>query len=148
MKKKILSVMLVLMMIVITACGKVEIDIKALAVKIAEDGIFAEEMTVLSSDVTLKRYGMDSNDVEECIAYAATMAFVDEVAVFKAHDIEKVKQKVDEHIAAQTESYKSYRPDEVPKLSASIIKVKGDYVIVCVSEDADTASRIINEYIK
>lgn len=148
MKKKILTLILILTMFTVASCGKTEIDVNEFASKLASEGTFAEELAEISSDVTLKRYGLDENIVEECASYAATMAFVDEVVVFKTKDVAAVEEAVSKHIEAQKESYTSYRPDELPKLSNGLVTVSGDYVIVCVSEDVDAAGRIINENIK
>lgn len=147
MRRKIFTVILVLLMFAVTSCGKAEINISELALKIVQEGIFAEELTEISSDVTLKRYGLDSKLVEECVSYAATMAFVDEVVIFKVNDVEAVEAAVNKHIEAQKENYASYAPDEVSKLSSCISYIQGDYVIVCVSMNSDKAGSIINEYI-
>lgn len=148
MKKKILAVLSITMAVVLASCGAKTIDVNKLASSLASEGKFAEQLTEVSSDITEKRYGIEANDVEECAAYAGTKAVVDEVAVFKASNVENVKEQVEQHIDAQKESYSSYRPDEVPKLDDCVVTVSGDYVIVCVSEDSTAAKSIIEKYTK
>lgn len=148
MKKRFLIMLLILIMSVLTSCGSATIDVNELASKLAQNGSFAEELTEVSADITLRRYGIDSEAVEECAAYAGTMAVVDEVAVFHVKDAAAVEECVEKHIEAQKESYADYRPDEVPKLDKSLVKSAGDYIIVCVSEDYEKADSIISEFIK
>lgn len=148
MKKKILAVLSITMAAVLAGCGAKTIDVHELASSLASEGQFAEQLTEVSSDITEKRYGIEAADVEECAAYAGTKAVVDEVAVFKAANVENVKEQAQKHIETQKDSYSSYRPDEVPKLDDSVVTVSGDYVIVCISEDSSAAKSIIEKYTK
>ncbi len=134
-------------MFLVTSCTKIEMDVNEVASRIATEGDFAEELTAVSENITLKRLGVDKESVEACAAYAGTKAVVDEVAVFKATDLESVKVKLEEHIDRQTESYTSYRIDEVPKLSDALIKEIGDYIVFCVGDTA-CAEKIVGEYVK
>lgn len=148
MKKKILAVLSITMAAVLAGCGAKTIDVHEFASSLASEGKFAEQLTEVSSDITEKRYGIEAADVEECAAYAGTKAVVDEVAVFKAANVENVKEQAQKHIETQKDSYSSYRPDEVPKLDDSVVTVSGDYVIVCISEDSSAAKSIIEKYTK
>jgi hypothetical protein len=112
------------------------------------NGTYAEELSEVSSQITEKRYALTEDDVEEAVGYAGTNAVVDEIAIFKAKDVDAVSEKVSEHIDSQIKTYESYRPDEVSKLDDCIVTVSGDYVIVCVSEDSTGAKKIIDEYVK
>lgn len=148
MKKKFLAILSITMCLFLASCGAKTIDANELASKLVLEGVFAEQLTQVSSDITEKRYMLTENEVEECVAYSGTKAVVDEVVVFKAKDVDAVKEKVLEHINTQTNSYSSYRPDEVPKLENSVVTVSGDYVIVCISNDSSTAKNIIDQYTK
>lgn len=148
MKKTISAILSLALAVSLAGCGAKNINVNELASKLASEGSFAEQLTEVSSDITEKRYGLDETDVEECAAYAGTKAVVDEVAVFKAVNVENVTDAVSKHIDTQKESYASYRPDEVPKLDSNVVKVVGDYVIVCISEDYAQAEAIISEYTK
>ena len=148
MKKITLTILSLLTAAALTSCGAKAINVNELASALASEGKFAEQLTEVSADITEKRYGLEDADVEECAAYAGTKAVVDEVAVFKAANVENVKEQVEQHIDAQKDSYSSYRPDEVPKLDDCVVTVSGDYVIVCVSEDSSAAKSIIEQYTK
>jgi hypothetical protein len=125
-----------------------EINVTELASALLANGTYAEELSEVSSQITEKRYALTEDDVEEAVGYAGTNAVVDEIAIFKAKDVDAVSEKVSEHIDSQIKTYESYRPDEVSKLDDCIVTVSGDYVIVCVSEDSTGAKKIIDEYVK
>lgn len=148
MKKIISAGLVIVSLFALAGCGAKDINTNELASKLANEGKFAEKLSQVSEKMTEKRYAISEEDVEECVSYAGTNAVVDEVAVFKAKNADNVKSKVEDRINAQKESYKSYNPDELPKLDDCVIVTEGDCVILCVSEDSSSAKNIINEYTK
>lgn len=133
----------------ISGCSQTtEIDTAALAGELLSNGVYAEELTEVSAQITEKRYNLEEGEAEEIIAYAGTNAVVDEIAVFKTSDVESVEAKVEAHIEAQIKTYESYRPSEVSKLENGVVTVSGNYVIMCISEDSAKAEEIIDGYIK
>lgn len=149
MKKSIIAVLLLLSAALsLAGCGAKNIDADELASKLAGEGQFAEELTEVSEAVTIKRLALGDGEAEECAAYAGTAAVTDEVMVIKAKDTEKVSEAVEKYIENRAETYSSYRPDEVPKLSDAVVQITGDCVIVCVSENSALAKKIIDEYTK
>lgn len=125
-----------------------DIDAAALVNDLTTGVVFDEALTELSPSIAQKRLSLDEGEAEEITAYAGTRAIVDEIAVIKAADVDAVKAKIDAHIAEQTESYQSYRPEEVPKLNDAVVETYGDYVIMCITSDSDAAKAIIDKYIK
>ena len=106
---------------------------------------FTEELTEVSEDVIVRRYGLDGSDVVYAAGYAGTPAVVDEIAVFETTDTNAVLEAVNARIESQKTNYASYAPDEVPKLEDAVIAAVGDCVVVCVSEDPSaTVSDIIS----
>lgn len=126
-----------------------DIDASAIADALLTGGTYAETLSQVSAAITNKRYGLTGDMVEETVAYSGTNAVVDEIAVFKAKgDINAIITKAVEHIDAQTKTYESYRPDELPKLRDSILTPVGDCVVVCVSADAAKAREILDGFMK
>ena len=124
----------------LTACGTQNIasngtDPAEIAAALNESANFSEELTEVSADVLLRRYGLGSDTVEAAAGYAGTPAVVDEIAVFKTSDVESVSEAANARIESQITNYTSYAPDEVPKLNGATVKVIGDCVVVCVSND-------------
>ncbi len=148
MKKIIFGLIAVMCAISILGCAKKEVDMVALATDLLNNGMYAEELTEVNSKITEKRYAMTDDDIEDVIAYCGTNAVVDEIAVFKAKDVDSVSEKAAEHIENQKKLFSDYRPSEVPKLDSCVIVSEGDYIIVSVSADSAKAEEIINKYIK
>ncbi len=148
MKKSIIAVLLLSASLSLAGCGAKNINVNELASKLAGEGKFAEELTEVSESVTNKRLALGEGDAAECAAYAGTAAVTDEVMVIKANDTEKVNEAVEKYIENRTETYSSYRPDEVSKLRDAVVQTAGNCVIVCVSEDPALARKIIDEYTK
>ncbi len=112
-----------------------------------ETAHFAEDLTEMSSDAVMRRYGLDGETVVNAAGYAGTPAVVDEIAVFEAKDVDKVIEAANARIESQKTNYSSYAPDQVPKLDDAVIMRLGnsDCVAVCVSEDtSETISNILS----
>lgn len=146
--KKIVIEMCALAAVMLAACSSKTIDIKALSDKLINEVRFSEKLSEVPLNITEKRYALSDGKVEAGVAYSGTNAVVDELVIFKTSDTDSVKDKVMEHIESQVNIYESYAPDEVSKLNDCVLEVKGDYVILCISEDSDTAEKIIREYTK
>ncbi len=134
----------------VCGCGaSKDIDADALAQALLDGGSYAETLSPVSENIVKKRYALTDDMVEKAAAYSGTNAVVDEIAVFKAKDdVDAVAEKAAAHIDAQTELFKSYRPDELSKLRDSVVCTVGDCVAVCVSTDAAKAREIIDGFLK
>ncbi len=142
MKKILLSLTVIISAFLFTACAnntEVKKSAEEIAASLAMNVEFSETMNDLSQRVLLRKYGLDETMVTEAAGYSGTKAVVDEIAVFKTDNLDKVLENVDLHIESQKTNYSSYAPNEMPKLEASVIHTAGNCVIVCVSNE-DTAS--------
>ena len=151
--KKVLSIIAALSCIAaLASCGNQSTssggaDPAEIAAALNESVNFTEELSAVSDDVLLRRYGLDSDTVEAVSGYVGTPAVVDEIAVFKTSDIEAVEDAANARIESQTTNYLSYAPGEVPKLDDAVVKAVGDCVVVCVSEDSSaTVTDILSAF--
>lgn len=150
-KKMTMFIAAIVCMMCINGCSQPKnIDADEAAQTLLTEGVFAEKLSPVSAKIANKRYGLTDDMVTQTAAYCGTNAVVDEIAVFKTNDsdIDAVVKKAAEHIDAQTKTYSSYRPDELPKLRDSIIVTIGDCVVVCVSSDAAKAQEIVDKLMK
>ena len=137
---------------ILTSCGGgheiiKSIDPAAIADALNETVSFSEELAEVSEDVLLRRYGLDSDTVYAASGYIGTPAIVDEIAVLQTSDVEAVGEAARARIESQKVNYASYAPDEVPKLENALVKVIGDCVVVCVSNDApETVTDILSAF--
>ena len=145
MKKLITMGAMLICAMALTSCGGAKdaavsgADPAQIAGVLNESVNFSEELSEVSEDVILRRYGLDSNLVEAAAGYTGTPAVVDEIAVFKTTDVAAVEDAADARIESQKTTYSSYAPGEMPKLDDAVVTTIGDCVVVCVSDDASAA---------
>lgn len=150
-----------LMMAVLTGCGKkdnedkadksettttqaevADIDVAAQTIvdTLQAEGDFSETLAAVDNNMALSRlYVLDSAKIEEACFYTSSGATAEEIVVIKVNDeayMETVKGAFDARIADQTEAFKDYVPEEVPKLEDAVIYTNGCYAILCVSGDS------------
>ena len=129
----------------LAGCGKsVVLNTADVADGVLSSVTFTEYLEPVTTDIEVKRMGLDAAKIEECSAYVGTKAVVDEIAVLKSSDAEQTTQEVQAYIEAQKESYASYKPDEVTKLADCVVKTVGDYVIYVASADNQTAQSVVD----
>lgn len=147
MKKIIAAALAALMLILLlTGCGKKEIDATKLSAELLENGSFAETLTEVSENVTKKRLNLDDSEVEMCASFKGTNAVVDEIIIIKTSDTDSVQEKIQNYVQSQIEQYASYRASEVPKLENAVIYVAKNTVVYCASVNSDKAMKIITEH--
>ena len=114
--------------------------------------IDGEHMDVGDSSKLRKLYYINKNEVEDFILYAPKSNMdANEVLVLKAkseEDIEQLKVKVEGRIKKQSDSFKSYRPEEYDIISNRVLDIKGKYLILIISRDSATIEAAINKEFK
>ena len=154
--KKYLSVTLAALRLILslTACGgntpkDVNVSAADLAGQLSEtvsDGTLSSEPVV--SDILASTYFIDMEQVEDSAAYMSTGATSCEVAVVKCKDssyTSEVQDLFKSRVENRSELFASYAPEEVKKLDAAIIKVSGNYVVLCVTDDTAKAESILKK---
>lgn len=131
-----------------TGCGSKSIDANVVSQGILGGVQFAEQLSQVSDKISIKRLGLNADDVDSCTAYTSTNAVVDEFAVIKATNPDNVESAIHAHIANQKATYESYAPNEVAKLDNAVVEKVGDYVIYVVSTDGSAAQSVVDSLIK
>ncbi len=84
--------------------------------------------------------------------YVSSGATTEEIAIFKASDEDKTKDmmtSIQTRISDQKkESFSTYRPEELPRLEDSILVQRGQYIILCISDNRDKALEVIDDFIQ
>lgn len=148
--KKICTVLIAIMVLTMSACGKKEIniDVDELSQKLVDEVDFEDELTQVDDMAVENLYGID-NAVNQMV-YVSSGATAEEVAIFEfenADDTKTGKTAALKRIEDQKDSFEFYIPEEVKRLDNAYVTEVGNYVIVCVAE-GDDAETIIDEYIK
>ena len=154
--KKYLSLTFAAIMLVLslTACGgssskEVTASASDLAKQLSEtvsDGTLSSEPVI--ADILASTYFVDMEQVEDSSAYLSTGATACEVAVVKCKDSSYTSEVADlfkSRVTSQSELFASYAPKEVQKLDSAIIKTSGNYVVLCVTDDASKAESVLKD---
>ena len=158
MKKKI-AIVIVIVLIIIAVLGiiinnsnkSIQINIEDLATKIAESGAFEDEIAKIDSEMIMSDYNITTDEVEGFVSYQGSGATSEEIVILKVKDkrnLNDVKDKINSRIQERKQAFQSYLPEEVGKIDNNILRVKGNYVIFCVSNDSSKVNQVINDYVK
>ena len=126
------------------------VDINAMAKDMAEKVAYQDEIAPISGDMAGMVYDLPEG-IDHVALYMGSGATAEEASVFEARDEDAAKEMLAaarEHIEKQRDAFESYIPEEVKKLDKAIVKQKGRYVAVCVTDDTDNAKKVIDGYFK
>ena len=160
MKKKIAIIVIIVAIIAIVVLAimlvknnnkTIQINIEDLASKILQSGAFADELIKVDSEMIMSDYNFTADEVEEFVSYQGSGATSEEIVILKVKDksnLNSIKDKINARIEERKEAFQSYLPKEVGKIDNNILRVEGNYVIFCVSNDSSKVNQIINDYVK
>ena len=160
MKKKIAIIIIIVVIIAIAVLAMIivknnnktiQINIEDLASKILQSGAFEDELIKVDSEMIMKDYNFTADEVEEFVSYQGSGATSEEIVILKLKDksnLNSIKDKINARIEERKEAFQSYLPKEVGKIDNNILRVEGNYVIFCVSNDSSKVNQIINDYVK
>lgn len=144
------GVILIVAGVLLVNGGKeVKIDIKEFANDIIENVDFEDELNVIDEKTVTMMYDID-NALNE-VVYMGSGATAEEFAIFEFEDRQGSKEALEKakvRIEDQKLSFKDYMPKEMKKLDNAILINKGNYLIVCVTDDQEGAEKILDKYIK
>lgn len=153
--KKITVLILVAAMLLTAGCASksapLKIDPTAAADKLASTVHFVDQMSPVDEKMALKLYGLDQTSVSKEKVYESTGATAEEIAVFEAKDeagAAKIKTAAQKRIEDQKAGFQDYQPKEMAKLKNPVLVTNGNYVFLCVSDENDTAKKIIDGFMK
>ncbi|NLL38739.1 MAG: DUF4358 domain-containing protein [Clostridiales bacterium] len=138
--------------LILSGCGKdtgKSIDFQSFCADLLTGGAFTEELIPVDTELGCAHYGIDQADCKQAMFYLSSGATAEELALFEARDAEalgRIKDAVNNRLRLQTDSFESYLPSEVPKLEKAIVFTRGNYVILIVADDYDSASNVLHEY--
>lgn len=144
---------LILVVAGLCACGgkkEVVLDISELADALQSGIAFEDQMNRVDLPVFYALYNLSENEVGDAVMIGSTGATAEEIAVIQAASpemVDKINTAVLERIEFQKSGFENYVPKELEKLSDPVIEIRGNYVILCVSNDDTKAQEIINEFI-
>lgn len=159
MKKKVLiCISLIIILIIIGIIiflnmknENIQINIEELSEEIFKSESFEDELIKVDSEMVMNNYGFTNEEIKQLISYQGSGATSEEILVLEVNDKSKlnnIKEKINVRLAERKEVFESYLPKEVYKIDNNILSIKGNYVILCVSNDSNKVNTIINNYLK
>lgn len=153
--KRILSFLMttVLAIGICTSCGSSETIANPTPQEIVDallkEVSFEEQLVQLSEEEIDFKVTME--DGVEGLMYISGGSTAEEIAVFKAPDKNSAKRMLNgtkEYLDAQKSSFADYLPEEVKRIEDAVLVQKGNYVVLCVCAQTDTAKSVIDEAFK
>lgn len=129
---------------------ELSVDVDAMAKELAQQVRYQDEIALVGDEMANMVYDMPEG-IDKAVIYMGSGATAEEVSVFEAKDKESAEKMLDAaraHLQKQRDAFESYIPEEVKKLDQAVVKQKGRYVAVCVTDDIENAKKVMDEYLK
>lgn len=157
MKNKILIVVPIILIIIIFMIIKfipketnINLDIQKLAEELINSQIFEDNLSQIDKESIIKKYGFNSDKIENIISYVGTGATSEEILIMEVLDrnyINEAKKIIENKINERKIDFENYLPKEVFKLENYNLESKVNYIILCISNDSNKAHEIIRKNI-
>ena len=109
-------------------------------------------MDIGDSEKLEKLYDIDVEDLEDFVLYIpSTNIEANEIAILKVKDtnkIDDIKYKISARVEKQATNFKDYLPDEYFLIEKYVLKMKDNYILFVISEDAEIIEDIFDESFK
>lgn len=129
----------------------INIDIQKLGEELVNSKIFEDSLSQVDKDSIIKKYNFDSQKIKDINSYVGTGATAEEILIIeliKKDDKNVITENIKTKIQERKQDFENYLPKEVFKLENYNLESKGNYIILCISNDFDKAKEIIDKYIK
>ena len=154
MKKLMVWLLELTLLMSLCACGKKEVkkelDAAALCESLLKGNVFSASLDELPSSKASSFYDLDGESIAEALLYHASGTSKEQIVIIKASDesaagtmVTALKALVDQWIEAD----RDYAPQEVPKMEKAVLRQSGVWVVLVIANDADTAAKLVGEYI-
>ena len=151
----IIIALIVLVIVVVSVINKdnqnIQINIEELATNISQSGAFEDALDKVDPEMTKSDDGFSDEVIKEIVSYQGSGATSEEIVIFQVNDksyLNSVKEKINTRLEERKEAFEGYLPEEVFKIENNVLDIRGNYVILCISNDSGTIEETINNYIK
>lgn len=156
MNKKILIIGIILVVIIVLGIyfvftsknENVQIDMQKLSDDLINSQIFEDDLSQVDKDTIIKKYNFNNEKIKDAMTYVGTGATAEEILILEMldkNDIEETEKIIETKIEERKEDFQNYLPKEVFKLENYNLENKGNYIILCISNDYNKAKDIIDK---
>lgn len=153
MLRKICLLTFIIISMLLVGCknekSSLNIDMNSVSKNLLENIAFKDALELVDSDIITMYYEIPENT--EYVLYMGSGATAEELAIFKLDDKNKIDEmikNIKKHIDNQILQFEDYNNEELKKLENSVIEVKDNYVILCITDDIENAKTQIDNYMK
>ncbi len=137
------------MIFVLAGCGGKQqpVNLDILSQELLDKATFQEELVLLDREVATHLYPMAEDTKGRVLAGSGATA--EEIALFETKEESEAKNMLEaaqKRVESQKAAFENYAPKEMEKLNKAIVFQKGNYVVVCITDDVDNAQKILNKY--
>ena len=128
----------------------INLDMQKLAQELINSQIFEDSLSKIDRESIIKKYDFNNEKIKDINSYVGTGATAEEILIIELldkNDIDATKKIIQEKIAERKIDFQNYLPKEVFKLENYNLESKGNYIILCISNNYDKANEIINKAI-
>ena len=150
--KRVISLMLSLLLVLALAgcggSGEKDVDAAALAAELAEKVSFSTALKELPADQVGNYLTLPEGT--QAAAYMGSGMSMEEIFVIRCsgkNEAAAMKTAAEALVASQIDAVRPYQPESVPRLENAVLVQKGNVVVLCVTDDTDTAEQIIKEHL-
>lgn len=141
----------VLVLFLASCGGSFQLDTVKLASEIRAADLFLDTLAPVSENVVGKVVGLSTDLIAEFQYEIGTGATGEEFAVITCKseaDAKKIKEEIVKRQTDLYNTYESYSPESLPRISNAVIEQKGVYVIfISCDRDAD-AQKLVDSFLK
>ena len=112
---------------------------------------YEDDMSEMDLEMASMIMDLSGVDVKDAFICESTGATAEEIVVLECESTDSAKKASDvfkQRVAEQKESYEDYVPEELKKLDVAVIATSGNFAVLSVSGDPDTAKSVITEYLQ
>ena len=139
--------------VILTGCGgskkaDVTVDVQKVADELNKT-VTSEQLTSVTNDMIASNFAISKDDYTDGAAYMSSGATACEVAVIECKDADaaaSVEKVFEQRKSDRTDLFASYNEGEASKLDSDVLETAGKYVAWCVTDDADAAKKVLDEY--
>lgn len=128
-----------------------EVDFKTFAQSLKSQ-IDVSSMKEGDADKLKRFYGIEASEYEDFMLFLPPSNIkADELLILKAKSKDNVnllKEKVEKRINEQSMSFKDYLPNEYALIQKNVVEVKGQYILLSISKDADKVQKAFKDGLK
>ncbi len=154
MKRTIWLVLALSLLLSLCACGgkeetKAEFDAAALCESLLNSTAFSVPLDELPASKASAFYGVDEESVEEALLWHAAGTSKEQIVLIRAKDQDAAYDMCSQLGVLQAEWIEAdtnYAPAEVPKLVDATLRTVGNWVVMVVANEPDTAKEIVEKY--